>query len=106
MPTNEEMDASEVLPSVLERVCLVCSQLAVDYFIECIRCNKQRIVYQALLCEGFKEKEADDFIETIEQFIISDIDKLNRVKQLLELTDQGALDLAITILRVNNKRVS
>lgn len=79
--------------------------MAVDYFIECIRTNKQRIVYQALLCEGFKENEANQFIEEIEKFVISDLDKVNHAKQLLELTDADALELAVTILRINSKRV-
>lgn len=86
-------------------MCVVCSQIAIDYFIECIRNNKQRIVYQALLCEGFKENEANQFIEEIEKFIISDLDKINRLKQILEITDADALELALTILRINNKRV-
>lgn len=105
MPTDETLDTNAVSSSILERVCVVCSQLAVDYFIECIRNNKQRIVYQALLCEGFKENEANQFIEEIEKFIISDIDKINRVKHLLEITDTETMDLALTILRINNKRV-
>jgi hypothetical protein len=86
-------------------VCIVCSQLALDYFIECTRNNKQRIVYQALLCEGFNEDEANQFIEEIEKFIISDLDKVNRVKHLLDMTDADTMELALTILRINNKRV-
>ena len=101
MHPNETTDNNSLPESVLERVLAICSQLAVDYFIECIRHNKQRIVFNALLCEGFKDDEANEFIETIEKFIIGDIEKINRVKHMLELNDNEIVELAQTIFRVH-----